>query len=173
MSGSKRVLQRLTASNDNSLQPDPSNRAGPSHRPDPKSKKIQDRVLRPQDLKIIQRPERSWSQQQKIRVLVFLYHHRIMYQAVGRHDSVGPEHWQSRPPTQQEASKIYGVPQKTISNWVRMQDSIESHSSRAQIPRMMVMCQWPELESRLYCLFLEWRERGQGIRTGWFRVNSL
>lgn len=165
-------MQRLTTSKDNSLQPDPNNRAGPSHRPGPKPKKIQDRVLRPQDLKIIQRPERSWSQQQKIRVLVFLYHHRITYQAVGRHDSVGPKPWQSRPPTQQEASEIYRVPQNTISNWVRMQDSIESHSSLAiQIPRTIVMCQWPELGTQLYYLFLECRERGQGIRTGWFQVN--
>ena len=32
---------------------------------------------------------------------------------------------------------------------------------------------WPELESRLYQLFLERRERGQTIRRSWLRTNSL
>lgn len=36
-----------------------------------------------------------------------------------------------------------------------------------------MQCQWPELESRLYRLFLERRDQGPAVRTGWFRVHSL
>jgi len=32
---------------------------------------------------------------------------------------------------------------------------------------------WPELESQLYKLFLERREKGQAIRRSWFRVQAL
>lgn len=131
----------------------------------PKPKMIKDRILKLEDLKPILRAECSWSQRQKIRVLVFLYHHRIPIKS-GRY----------RGPTQQEASEIYGVPQRTISGWVQKQTEIETLNSRiARSPRMVNQsrCQWPELESRLYRLFLDRREQGQAIRTGWFRIHSL
>lgn len=158
----KRVLQKLTPDEDQL------HRA----RTGPKPKKIKDRVLKPQDMKPIRRRESSWSQRQKIRVLVFLFHHRVPYYAVGRHDEINS--WQYRAPTQKEASEIYRVPQMTISNWVRKQERIESHSTHAvRIPQAVQMCQWPELESKLYNLFIERREQGQSIRTGWFRVHSI
>lgn len=145
------TLQKLTASEQNKL-----------HR-GPKSKTIKDRILKPQDLKPIRRPECSWSQWQKIRLLVFLYHHRIMMKIGYRN------------PTQQEASDIYGVPQRTIRGWVRKQEEIELSSRITHSPRvvMLLRCLWPELESRLYHLFLDCREQGQAIRTGWFRIHSL
>lgn len=137
-----------------------------------KPKLIKDRILKPEDLKPIRRPERSWSQRQKLRVLVFLYHHRIPISSTIRNYSTV----EYRAPTQLEASEIYGVPQRTISEWVRKQAQIEGIGSRiARSPRDTTIwtCQWPELESRLYHLFLSRREQGQAIRTGWFRMHSL
>lgn len=136
----------------------------------PKPKKIKDRVLKPADIQRIRYPERSWSQRQKTRVLVFLYHYRIPVFIIGRHNEA--HNWRSRPPTQQEASEIYQVPQRTISDWVRKRKAIESNSlTVTRIPHTIVTCQWPELESKLYLLFLERRDQGQAIRTGWFRTH--
>lgn len=144
-STSKSVFHKLAASKQNK----------PHH--GSKSKLIEDRVLKPEDLKPIRRPEHSWSQQQKLRVLMFLYHHRIPI-----NDTV-------RAPTQVEASEIYGVPQRTISGWVQRQNKIEGPSTI----RTSVVCQWPELESRLYQLFLGCRERRQAVCAGWFRTHAL
>lgn len=125
-----------------------------------KPKSIKDCVLKPEDLKPIRRPESSWSQRQKLQVLTFLYYHRIPI-----NDTV-------RAPTQLEASEIYGVPQRTISGWVQQQNKIEG-SSIIRSPRALVVCQWPELESRLYQLFLGRRERRQAVCAGWFRIHAL
>ena len=43
----------------------------------PKLKTLKERQLSPRDLKPIQYPERSYSQSQKLRVLVFLEHHEM------------------------------------------------------------------------------------------------
>lgn len=43
-------------------------------RPGPKQKLIRYQVLKPEAMKVIRRPERCWSQDQKIGVLVFLNH---------------------------------------------------------------------------------------------------
>lgn len=155
MAKSKGVLRQLTASKQNQLQ----------RRHGPKPKSIKDRELKPDYMRPIQRPERSWSQRQKIRVLVFLYHHRIPITNL----SVVAQY---RTPTQDEASKIFGIPQTTISEWVRKQNEIEKYSISSTIhsPRTVVICQWPELEIRLYTLFLNRREAGQAIRRGWFRL---
>lgn len=134
-------------------------------KPGPKPKPIQQRKLTTKDLKTIVRPERSWSQKQKIRVLVFLSHHRIPL-----------SNGEYRRPTQQEASDVYGVPQTTISEWVRKQGGIEKLGGTSIIRSARtlegVICRWPELESRLYNLFLEKRAVGQPIRRGWFRLHA-
>lgn len=134
-------------------------------------KLIKDRILKLEDLRPIRRPERSWSQRQKLRVLVFLYHHRIPICSTIRSYSTA----QYRSPTQLESSEIYGVPQRTISDWVRKQSQIEAGCRIARSPQdvTILTCEWPELESRLYYLFLYCRERGQAIRTSWFRIHSL
>lgn len=117
----------------------------------PKPKKIKDRILKTEHITPIQRPERYWSQRQKTRVLVFLYHHRIPVYVVGRSHDI--HSWCYRAPTQQEASEIYQVPQRTISDWVRKQDAIESYSINSiRIPHSIMLCQWPELELKLYNL---------------------
>lgn len=131
-----------------------------------KPKLIKHRILKLEDLKPI-RPERSWSPRQKLRVLVFLYHHQIPINSTIRNYSTA----EYRALTQLEASEIYGVPQRTISEWVGKQAQIEGISSRiARSPRNITIspCQWPKLESHLYN-----RGQGQGIRTGWFRMHSL
>lgn len=159
----KRVLRRLTLSEENT---------GKS-RANPKPKKIKDRVLQ-QEIKPIRRREISWSQRQKLRVLVFLYHHHIPVYLVGRHSDINC--WHFRAPTQKEAAEIYGIPQRTICGWVQMQETIESRGSgvlKTQISHAVVNCQWLELESKLYHLFLERREEGQAIRTSWFRTHSF
>lgn len=137
----------------------------------PKPKLIKDRRLKPEDLRPIRRKESSWSQRQKIRVLVFLYHHCIPTCIPADLDSITCQY---RAPTQWEASEIYGVPQTTISEWVRKQAQFESLSSSITcIPHTAILFQWPELESMLYCLFLESRERGQAVWPGWFRIQSF
>lgn len=115
----KRVLQRLTTSEQNQTH----------HSPKPKL--IKDRVLKPENLRSI-RPRCSWSQRQKIRVLVFLYHHRIPIDlTIQVRVQAGPGDLNDRyrAPTHQEAAEIYGVPQRTISDWVRKQGEIEKYSS--------------------------------------------
>lgn len=65
------------------------------------------------------------------------------------------------------------MPQRTISDLVQKQGEIEKYSSRiTRNPHSVILCQWPELESQLYCLFLDPREQGQAVRTGWFRLHS-
>lgn len=128
----------------------------------PKPKSIKERTLK--DIKPIAYPERSWSQRQRIRVLVFLTHYRIPTGVPGEY----------RAPSQIEAEDVFGVPQRTISDWVRREKQIEAQGSKTLMRnfRTVTICQWPELESKLYNLFLEHRESGQSIRQGWFRVHA-
>lgn len=107
MARSKGVFRRLTASEQNQQNLTPRRRGR-------KPKRIQDQELKPEDIKPIQRPEHSWSQQQKIRVLMFFYQHRIPIPIpipVEVPDSMvgsGVESFnQYRSPTQQEASEIF------------------------------------------------------------------
>lgn len=160
---SNKALRKLTTNEQNRDKP----------RRGPKPKSIKDRILKPTDLKPIQKHTSSWSQRQKIRVLVFLYHYRIPIDPAIRSYSLASSPNPYRSPTQQEASEIYRVPQRTICEWVRKQEQIELASRISRSPRTVTICQWPELESHLYNLFLHCREQGQAIRTGWFRIHSL
>lgn len=94
----------------------------------PKPKSIANQVLKASDLKPIQRVERTYSQKQKLCVLVFLWHHRIpvvprVHDKYLRFKLELPEY---QPPMQQEASELFQVPQKTVSNWVWQQQAIET-----------------------------------------------
>jgi len=80
----------------------------------PKAKPMANRQLRKQDLKPIVYVERTYSQKQKIRVLVFLSHHQIPLLRPGQY----------RSPTQREAAELYKIPQGTVSDWVRSQQRI-------------------------------------------------
>lgn len=158
---SKDILRQITMSKQNQLES--------TRRRGPKPKLIKDRVCKLEDMRPILHPKRFWSQRQKIRVLVFLYHYRIPLNINLLIPTTLSEY---RAPTQDEASKIFGVPQTTISEWVRKQHEIETHGSTSSVrsPRKVTICQWPELEERLYELFLSRRDAGQAIRRGWFRV---
>lgn len=141
-------------------------------RPGPKPKLIRDRILKPSDIIPIRFQQRTWSQQQKVRALVFLYHHRIPVEIVVKGLKVGTGDF--RCPTQIEASDLFGVPQRTLSDWVRKQDTIESLAkfSSVRTLRTFTPCRWPDLETRLYRQFLERGEKGQAVRRGWFRVHA-
>ena len=81
----------------------------------PKANSNSERILLPDQLKPIQYPQRTYSQFQKLRVLIFLEHHQIPLARKGEY----------RPPTQQEASNLDEIPQRTISDWVRQRGQIE------------------------------------------------
>ena len=134
----------------------------------PKPKPIGERILRERDLNPIVRPKRTYNQKHRIRVLIFLEHYRIPL----------PEPGKLRPPTQQEASKRYKIPQRTISEWVKKKNLIEEGGSKAparEVGNDLALdsrCWWPELEEAIYKEFIKWREEGRLIRRGWFRVQA-
>jgi len=134
----------------------------------PKPKLISKRVLDQQSINSIVRVERTYSHRQKIRVLTYLEHQQIPLQRPGRF----------RKPTQQEAADKFQIPPRTISEWVKKRGEIEkvgiNTKGRAPDPDIgnYSQCWWPELEEKLYSDFLEWREQGQIVRRGWFRVQA-
>lgn len=135
-------------------------------------------------MKPIHRREISWSQAQKVRVLTYLTHHRIPIEPDIRipatsasAESTCSEVNLFRSPTQTEASQLFGVPQRTISEWVKKEKNIESIAGgthpRLRTFRVEVTCKWPETESQLYNRFIQAREKGQAIRREWFRRHSM
>jgi len=138
----------------------------PKTRRGPKPKTIGQRKLSERILKPVIYPERTYTQWQRIRVLVFLEHYRIPC-AQGN---------KSRNPSQQEAAEIYGVPQRTISDWVRKKKQIEGVGENALVRTEALEgishCWWPELEAKLYEDFIKWREQGRIVRRGWFQVQA-
>lgn len=139
----------------------------PKRQRGPKAKTISERILLPHQLQPIRYPERTYSQFQKLRVLTFLEHHRIPLARGGEY----------RPPTQQEASDLYKVPQRTISDWVRKKGKIEGRGRNSAVRKedgvgYTKRVLWPELEDRLYSEFIERRKGGRTVRQGWFRIQS-
>jgi len=139
----------------------------PKKRRGPKPKTLATRELRDQDLKPIRYPERTYSQNQKLRVLTFLEKHQIPLQRLGQY----------RQPTQQEASDLYQIPRRTISDWVQKRSTIEKlgRDSRVKKEESLVCTRrvlWPELEDFLYKEFMERRKTGRTVRQGWFRIQS-
>ena len=133
----------------------------------PKAKPIEERTLRSYDLSPIMRPKRTYSQNQKLRVLTFLAHHSIPLTEPGKY----------RNPTQQEAANFYRIPLSTINDWVRKKSQIEGvgRNSGKRKEKTMGVSQrvlWPQLEDMLYSQFIERREAGRTVRQGWFRIQS-
>lgn len=98
-----------------------------------------------------------------IRVLVFLEHYGIQLL------------WENefRKPSQPEAADVYGVPQRTISDWVRKKKQREGVGEnallRAEALEGISHCWWLELEAKLYYEnFWKWRGQGRIVRRGWF-----
>jgi len=132
---------------------------------------IHERQLTQQELQPIVHPERTYSQHQKLRVLTFLTNHQIPLPYPGDQ--------RYRLPTQQEASDLYLIPRRTISDWVRKKEVIEKYGKRSRVRKdsneevgYSRRVLWPELETRLYQEFLERREAGRSVRQGWFRIES-
>jgi len=131
----------------------------------PKAKTI---VQREFTLKPIQYIERTYSQSQKLRVLTFLEHHEI------------PLLFQQgyRQPTQQEASDMYQIPRRTISDWVRKKKEIEKVGKNSPVKKQegelgySRRVLWPELEDKLYIEFIERRKAGRIVKQEWFRIQS-
>lgn len=150
----------------------------------PKPKKISERAFNIAIVKPIRRREISWSQAQKVRVLTYLTHHRIPIEpdiripaASTNAESTSSEVNPCRSPTQTEASQLFGVPQRTISEWVKKENNIESmggvtHPNLSTF-KIEVTCKWSEIESQLYNRFIQAREKGQAIRREWFRRHSM
>ncbi|RPB01142.1 DDE-domain-containing protein [Choiromyces venosus 120613-1] len=132
----------------------------------PKAKPISKRILTERHTNSIIRPECTYSRRQKVRVLVFLEHHRIPQKRAGYF----------RKPTQKEAGEIYKIPQRTISVWVSQKDLIEGVGINAQASTQesstASRCWWPGLEQRLYDDFIESRQQGRIVRRGWFLVQA-
>jgi len=71
-----------------------------------------------------------------------------------------------RPPTFSEASNFWKVPLRTIEYWWAHQATILEPQRKAYLPA------WPELEDRLYEVFLATRQAGKLVTVGWFRRTS-
>jgi len=131
----------------------------------PKPKTIAERQF---TIKPIQYIERTYSQSQKLRVLMFLEHHEISL----------PFERGYRQPTQQEASEVYQIPRRTISDWVKKKKEIERVGKNSAIKKQegelgySRRVLWPELEDKLYSEFIERRKAGRIVKQEWFRIQS-
>ena len=133
----------------------------------PKVKPIAKRQLSKKDQKPIVYPERTDSQNQRLRVLTFLENHRIPLS--------NPEELQK--PTQQEASDFYQIPHRTISDWVQKKAEIErvgrgSQKVKEEWDGYTRRVLWPELEDQLYGDFIERGKAGRIVWLRWFRIQS-
>lgn len=133
-------------------------------KPGPKPKSIRDRILNSDSIKPIQRVERSYSRETKIKVLKFHILYRIPIE--GRKD-------QYRAPTLAETSSMFLIPESTVHSWVRKEKEIvEQPSGSYAGGKSSFFCKWPELEISLYELFLSQRAEGKIVRRGWFRRHA-
>ena len=131
---------------------------------------ISDRVYRPKRVTAIKRPQKNCSRNRKIEVLMFIHHHRVVLEPSGvgyrlPRVPVGLEITSEkklngttiyyRPPTFSEASNFWKVPLRTIEYWWAHQATILEPQRKAYLPA------WPELEDRLYEVFLATRQAGK------------
>ncbi|RSL77365.1 hypothetical protein CDV31_017330, partial [Fusarium ambrosium] len=126
--------------------------ATPKKKPGPRKKPYKDRKFTASTA--IRRQERSYSDEKKEEVIMWLIHHRV--QRLGE--------W--KPPSLRDAEKHFKIPKSTIADWNEFR---ESHISNQQ---RRYASQWPDLEEKLYSLFLERREKQQIVTTAWFRLKA-
>ncbi|CAG9942603.1 unnamed protein product [Clonostachys rosea f. rosea IK726] len=117
-------------------------------RPGRKRKSLEDRIYSPP--KPARRVERSYPDHQKIKVLMFLHHHRVFVRRVK-----SPDYY--RPPSQQEAADFFQIPQRTIGQWVRQKDEIIQGKPPRYSP------QWPLLEEALMKEFHQARKLEEAV----------
>ena len=142
-------------------------------KPGPRAKKISERYCSATKIKPIKRHQNGWSQAQKIRVLTYLHQTQIPTNRIIRPSSQELD----RSPTLTEASKDFGIPQRTISRWVKDKENIENlgggKHGKICTTKSKVTSKWPEMESKLHERFIERREKEQAIRREWFRRHAM
>ncbi|RPA99425.1 hypothetical protein L873DRAFT_1843546 [Choiromyces venosus 120613-1] len=89
----------------------------------PKPKRLYEHHSHAAKIKPPKRQEKAWSQAQKIWVLTFLFHHQVPTTPTIHSSNNSAD--LLRPPTQIEASKLFGIPQRTISECVKNKEKIE------------------------------------------------
>ncbi|RPA95607.1 hypothetical protein L873DRAFT_1845918 [Choiromyces venosus 120613-1] len=141
----------------------------------PKPKRLHECHSHAAKIKPPKMQEKAWSQAQKIWVLIFLFHHQVPTTPTIHSSNNSAD--LLRPPTQIEVSKLFGIPQRTISECVKNKEKIEGLGNRIHTnlctSKSKVIGKWSEMESKLYERFMEGREKGQAIRRGLFRRHSL
>ncbi|EEU38504.1 uncharacterized protein NECHADRAFT_88606 [Fusarium vanettenii 77-13-4] len=121
----------------------------PRKKPGPKPKPLAER--KPRRILPIQRPERSYSPEQKAEVLVWLIHGHVIKKG-----------WK-RKPTVYDASRHFKIPEGTIRGWRQKREFFLEEHHRKLCPK------WPGLEDQVYLSFLERRAQGKVATTSWFR----
>ncbi|KAH7231480.1 hypothetical protein MRS44_016023 [Fusarium solani] len=121
----------------------------PRKKPGPKPKPLEER--KPRRILLIQRPERSYTPEQKAEVLVWLIHGHVIKKK------------RKKKPTLRDAVKHFRIPYSTIRGWHVNRESFLEEHHRKLCPK------WPDLEDRVYLSFLERRTQGKVATTSWFR----
>ncbi|KFA53377.1 hypothetical protein S40293_09395 [Stachybotrys chartarum IBT 40293] len=138
-------------------------------RPGPKPKPLEARGIR-KSVKPVSRINRTYSKNKKLDVLAFLTSHSVydidrdLEHRLRRGSAVSE--YPYRQPTVAEASKFFNIAASTIQGWWNKKDTILQGNIPSFCP------EWPELEQKLYKLFLEYRDAGKVVTTSWFRRHS-
>lgn len=130
-------------------------------KPGPKPRQLHKRIYHP--LKAVRRVECSYSQQKKVKVLMFLHNHWI-----AKDETKQIFHR----PTYTDAEAFFKIPSSTICNWnqpkhINMLVSQEPASYGGT--HGVLHHRWPELEERLFTQFRGQRGEGKVIRRGWLQ----
>jgi hypothetical protein len=133
-------------------------------RPGPKPKPLSERLYKPP--KPIQRIQRSYSRERKIEVILFREHHRI--QSINLDTGL----LVYRPPTFQQMSAFWKIPEDTIRGWWKSRETIIKSKVGTRQARTTWICTWPDMEKKLYTKFVQRRAEGIIVRRSWFRRES-
>jgi len=126
----------------------------------------------------IRRIQRTYSTKKKRQVLLFLVNHLIPLQInlFGQYIHIKGRSLQGIPtpptgyrhPTLVEAATYYGIASaRTISGWWSTQEALFNPKRKDYSPR------WPELEAKLWDLFIEARGKRRIVTQHWFRRTSI
>ncbi|KAH7114029.1 DDE superfamily endonuclease-domain-containing protein [Dactylonectria macrodidyma] len=143
-------------------------------KPGPRPTPLSQRRL-PDNLRPIQRVERTYSRGKRLQVLIFLYHHRVHRHPAdnGFQRPVPPKIEVKegyRLPTFQEAAEYFKVPRTTVQDWWKKRYQVVSGSNITN--RESWKPQWPALEERLVVEFQQARNAGRAVNVAWFRRRS-
>lgn len=115
-------------------------------KPGPKPKPLEERSL--PIIKPYQRIERSYTRERKIQILCFLFHYQVLFvDADGVEKTRGIKH--------SEVASIFLVPRCTSSTWWVERNKIIQCSTGQRTMREVFVCQWPEMEVKLFTAFVK------------------